>query len=84
MRYKVGDVVRIVSSPTGYDWAPGMTKWCDRAMTIEVVYSNGYQLEEDKGWFWNDCTISGYANEDIGEFEVATEDELAALIGKMR
>lgn len=74
-KYKVGDKVRIVSTPRLARWNSVMNKWLGETMTITSVNvnSNGeifYRMAEDRGdfygcgWFWYADMISGLAESD--------------------
>ena len=69
-KYKVGDKVRIVSTPRLARWNSVMNKWLGETMTITSVNvnSNGeifYRMAEDRGdfygcgWCWYADMISG-------------------------
>ena len=74
-KYKVGDKVRIVSTPRLARWNGVMNKWLGETMTITSVNvnSNGeifYRMAEDRGdfygcgWCWYADMISGLAESD--------------------
>lgn len=74
-KYKVGDKVRIVSTPRLARWNSVMNKWLGETMTITSVNvnSNGeifYRMAEDRGdfygcgWCWYADMISGLAESD--------------------
>ena len=72
-KYKVGDKVRIVSTPRLARWNSVMNKWLGETMTITSVNvnSNGeifYRMAEDRGDFygcgWYADMISGLAESD--------------------
>ena len=74
-KYKVGDKVRIVSTPRLARWNSVMNKWLGETMTITSVNvnSNGeifYCMAEDRGdfygcgWCWYADMISGLAESD--------------------
>lgn len=74
-KYKVGDKVRIVSTPRLARWNSVMNKWQGETMTITSVNvnSNGeifYRMAEDRGdfygcgWCWYADMISGLAESD--------------------
>ena len=74
-KYKVGDKVRIVSTPRLARWNSVMNKWLRETMTITSVNvnSNGeifYRMAEDRGdfygcgWCWYADMISGLAESD--------------------
>ena len=71
-KYKVGDKVRIVSTPR---WNGIMNKWLGETMTITSVNVNSkgeifYRMAEDRGdfygcgWCWYEDMISGLAESD--------------------
>ena len=71
-KYKVGDKVRIVSTPRLARWNGVMNKWLGETMTITSVNFNSrgeifYRMAEDRGdfygrgWCWYDDMISGLA-----------------------
>lgn len=71
-KYKVGDKVRIVSTPRLARWNGVMNKWLGETMTITSVNVNSsgeifYRMAEDRGdfygcgWCWYDDMISGLA-----------------------
>lgn len=71
-KYKVGDKVRIVSTPRLARWNGVMNKWLGETMTITSVNVNSsgeifYRMAEDRGdfygcgWCWHDDMISGLA-----------------------
>lgn len=74
-KYKVGNKVRIVSTPRLARWNRVMNKWLGETMTITSVNvnSNGeifYRMAEDRGdfygcgWCWYADMISGLAESD--------------------
>lgn len=75
MGYKVGDKVRIVSTPRLARWNGVMNKWLGETMTITSVNVNSkgeifYRMAEDRGdfygcgWCWYEDMISGLAESD--------------------
>lgn len=71
-KYKVGDKVRIVSTPRLARWNGVMNKWLGETMTITSVNVNSkgeifYRMAEDRGdfygcgWCWYEDMISGLA-----------------------
>lgn len=75
MAYKVGDKVRIVSTPRLARWNGIMNKWLGETMTITSVNVNSkgeifYRMAEDRGdfygcgWCWYEDMISGLAESD--------------------
>lgn len=74
-KYKVGDKVRIVSTPRVVHWNVVMNKWLGETMTITSVDVNSkgeifYRMAEDRGdfygcgWCWYEDMISGLAESD--------------------
>lgn len=74
-KYKVGDKVRIVSTPRLARWNGVMNKWLGETMTITSVNVNSkgeifYRMAEDRGdfygcgWCWYADMISGLAESD--------------------
>ena len=74
-KYKVGDRVRIVSTPRLARWNGVMNKWLGETMTITSVSVNSkgeicYRMAEDRGdfygcgWCWYEDMISGLAESD--------------------
>lgn len=74
-KYKVGDKVRIVSTPRLARWNGVMNKWLGETMTITSVNVNSkgeifYRMAEDRGdfygcgWCWYEDMISGLAESD--------------------
>lgn len=74
-KYKVGDRVRIVSTPRLARWNGVMNKWLGETMTITSVNVNAkgeifYRMAEDRGdfyacgWSWYEDMISGLAESD--------------------
>ena len=74
-KYKVGDRVRIVSTPRLARWNGVMNKWLGETMTITSVNVNSkgevfYRMAEDRGdfygcgWCWYEDMISGLAESD--------------------
>lgn len=74
-KYKVGDKVRIVSTPRLARWNGVMNKWLGETMTITSVNVNSkgeifYRMAEDRGdfygcgWCWYEDMISGLAEPD--------------------
>ena len=74
-KYKVGDRVRIVSTPRLARWNGVMNKWLGETMTITSVNVNSkgelfYRMAEDRGdfygcgWYWYEDMISGLAESD--------------------
>ena len=74
-KYKVGDRVRIVSTPRLARWNGAMNKWLGETMTITSVSVNSkgeifYRMAEDRGdfygcgWYWYEDMISGLAESD--------------------
>lgn len=74
-KYKVGDRVRIVSTPRVVHWNVVMNKWLGETMTITSVDVNSkgeifYRMAEDRGdfygcgWCWYEDMISGLAESD--------------------
>ena len=72
---KVGDKVRIVSTPRLAHWNGVMNKWLGETMTITSVNVNSkgeifYRMAEDRGdfygygWCWYEDMISGLAESD--------------------
>ena len=71
-KYKVGDRVRIVSTPPLVRWNDDMNTWLGKTMTIASVGSNSsegifYRMVEDcwsfygVGWYWYEDMIAGLA-----------------------
>lgn len=71
-KYKVGDKVRIVSTPRLARWNGIMNKWLGETMTITSVSVNSkgeifYRMAEDRGdfyscgWCWYEDMIAGLA-----------------------
>lgn len=74
-KYKVGDKVRIVSTPRLARWNGVMNNWLGETMTITSVNVNSkgeifYRMAEDRGdffgcgWCWYEDMISGLAESD--------------------
>lgn len=86
MRYKIGDVVRIVSSwndNCGQNMHGRMDHWLGKTMTIRDIGDFEYKMEEDidenggDGWYWNDWCIEGYADDP----DQAEPSDVLSLIG---
>ncbi len=80
-KYKVGDKVRIVSTPRLARWNGVMNKWLGETMTITSVNFNSegeifYRMAEDRGdfygcgWCWYEDMISGLAEPERESYTV--------------
>lgn len=80
-KYKIGDKVRIVSTPRLARWNGVMNKWLGETMTITSVNFNStgeifYHMAEDRGdfygcgWCWYEDMISGLAEPERESYTV--------------
>ena len=86
MRYRIGDVVRIVSNwneHCGQNSEGRMDHWLGKTMTIRDMNDSEYKMEEDRdenygcGWYWNDWCIEDYADDP----DQAEPSDVLSLIG---
>ena len=77
MKYKIGDVVRIVKERTSLMERTGqMDKYLGTIMTISYVFDNPkcqcpYIMKEDDGeWLWNDDMIEGLVVDKMSAVEL--------------
>lgn len=74
MKYRVGDVVRIVDSWPGFcgqNSQGHMDHWLGKPMTIRTVVGSSYYMKEDSGegfggggWTWFNKMIAGHYDMD--------------------
>ena len=57
MRYKIGEFVVIVSTPSTSCLNSSMNKWCGQKMKISDIFKSDYVMEEDTKWLWEERMI---------------------------
>lgn len=94
-KYKVGDRVRIVSTPPLVRWNDDMNIWLGKTMTIASVCSNSseeifYSMVEDcwgfygVGWYWYEDMIAGLAEPEQKPYTVELRFDGAITTAKLK
>lgn len=89
MKYKVGDKVKIKSLDWYNDnrdyygnvecgfyyFIEEMTKYCGKILTIDDVYHNVYELQEDENFIWTDEMFDSIIEKDDVESKASSDSE---------